>query len=150
MKRISLSFFVSAVFFLISLIWLKLAYMLPFKANVSSFGGPGTFPFIVLCIMVAGSFIVTAGELLKMLRNGDGKPLAQTRDYLRVAALLATAVAYVILIEFAGYLPSTILLLFAALLLFGERNKLVLAGVSILFPSAIYLLFKVILEVQLP
>ncbi len=150
MKRMTLGFIVAGSLFLISVIWLRMVYLLPFKSTISIFGGPGTYPFIVLCIMTGGSFIVTAGELLKILRGASEGPQAKKNDFLRVGALFAASVGYVAVIEFAGYFLSTVLLLFFALLLFGERNKAVLAGASIAFPAMIYALFKMLLDIQLP
>ncbi len=149
MQRLSLGFLVSGAFFLISVAWLGYTNTMPFSSSVTSFGGPGTFPFIVLSIMAVGSAAVTVGEFLKMRRERSGS-LASPGGFVRVASLLLVAVAYVTVIEFVSYIPATVFLILSALLLFGVRNTIVLASVSLVFPVTVYLLFQLLLQVQLP
>lgn len=150
MKQISLKFVVSGVLFLASLAWLKVASELPIASSVTTFAGPGTFPLLILSIMVVGSFVVTLAEFRNVMKGKAEASQTTDSDYKRVGALVATAAIYAISIEYVGYIPATIFLLFVTLLLFGARNKLALALVSTLFPIAIYCLFKLILQVQLP
>ena len=149
MKNSTLSVVVSAFFFLFSAVWLFHCRTLDFSTSWTLIGGPGTFPFLVLLVMTVGFCIVAAKEYLKM-RRGDDTQGTDPASCKRIAALLAATVAYVLFIEFTGYILATALLLLASLLLFGERDKRVLVAVSVLFPAALWFLFQQLLEVQLP
>ncbi len=151
MKRtVSLSFLVSLAFFVVSVVWLRLTFALPFNSPVTTFGGPATFPALVLGVMASLSFIVTAAEFWKMLRETGLKDGMPKEDIIRIVGLLCVMAVYVLVIEAAGYIPATVGLVLASLLLFGQRNKVILASVSVLFPLVIFLLFQQALEVQLP
>jgi hypothetical protein len=149
MKNSTLSVGVSVFFFLFVTAWLLHARSLPFSAPVTRFGGPATFPFLVLLIMVVGFGWVVASEYRKM-RQGDDEQATDPASCKRVMALFAVAAAYVLIIDFAGYVPATMLLLLASLLLFGVRDKRVLVAVPVLFPAVLWFLFQRLLEVQLP
>lgn len=149
MKNLTLGFVVSALFFLISLAWLGYTNTMPFSSSVTNFGGPATFPFLVLSVMTVGSGVVTAGEYWKMKRGG-GELFPDMTTILRVAALFAVSVAYVAIVEVTTYVPATVALILASLLLFGVRRKVVLCAVSLAFPLSVYLLFQILLGVQLP
>lgn len=149
MKNSTLSVIVSVLFFLLAGVWLFHASSLPFSAPVTRFGGPATFPSLVLLILVAGFGWVAVGEYWKMRRGADDR--ATDRSSLnRVMALFAAAAIYVLVIEFTGYIPATVLLLLASLLLFGVRDKRVLVAIPALFPAMLWFLFQQLLEVQLP
>ena len=149
MKNSTLSIVVSVLFFLFSAAWLFHARTLPFNAPVTRFGGPGTFPFLILLLMTAGFIWVAAKEYWKMRRGAD-EETTSLASCKRVMALFAVTAAYVLVIEFTGYVPATVLLLLASLLLFGVRDKRVLVAVPVLFPAALWFLFQQLLEVQLP
>lgn len=149
MKNITLGFVTSILLFMTSLAWLGYTWAMPFSSSVTSFGGPATFPFLILSVMTVGAGFVTVSEFFKM-KKGGGVLFPDNTSILRIASLFIAAVAYVAVIEFAGYVPATALLILASLILFGVRDRRVLVLVSILFPTAIYLLFHLLLQVQLP
>ncbi len=149
MKNSTLSIIVCVLFFLVSGAWLLHAVTLPFSSPVTRFGGPGTFPSLVLLIMVAGFGWMAVSEYRKMRRAAD-TPTTDRTSLKRVLALFAAAAVYVLIIEIVGYIPATIALLLASLLLFGVRDKRILITVPILFPVMLWFLFQRLLEVQLP
>ena len=149
MKNSTLSVVVPAFFTMFGAAWLFQAYSLPFSTLWTPIGGPGTFPFLVLSIMTVGFFLITVKEYRKM-RRGNDTQRTDPADSKRVLALFAATVAYVLLLEFTGYILATALLLLASLLLFGERDKRVLIAVPVLFTVALWFLFQQLLEVQLP
>lgn len=149
MKNSTLSFVVSVLFFFLSTAWVLHAYSLPFSAPVTTFGGPATFPFLVLSIMVVGFGWVAVSEYRKIRRGIDGQTMDRA-SIKRVMALFAVAAVYVLVIEFTGYIPATVALLLASLLLFGVRDKLLLVTIPVLFPVVLWFLFQRLLEVQLP
>lgn len=149
MKKISLGFVVSGLFFLLSLAWLGYTRTMPFSSSVTSFGGPATFPFLVLSIMAVGAGIVTVAEFCKM-RKGTGALFPDRATICRIGLLFLVSVVYVGVIESIGYIPATIFLVLASLMLFGVRDKRALVLVPVLFPAAIFLLFQKLLQVQLP
>ena len=149
MKNSTLCVVVSVLFFVVCVGWLLLCLSLPFRTTSTLTGGPGTFPFLALSIMTAGFGYIVVKEYAKM-RRGDDTQGMNPASCKRVLLFFAVIVAYVMLIEFMGYIPATVLLLLASLLLFGERDRRVLVVVPLLFPAALWLLFQRLLEVQLP
>ncbi len=63
---------------------------------------------------------------------------------------LAVLIAVVVLLKFLPYVPVTIVMLVVLMLLLGQRHKLVLAGVGIILPIAVYLFFTYGLKLVLP
>lgn len=149
MKNSTLSVVVSVFFFLLGTMWLHHCYALDFSTQWTQIGGPGTFPFLVLCIMTAGFGVVAMREYKKMRRGDDTRKLDLVNSK-RVLALVVAAFAYVLLLELTGYFLTTALLLLVSLFLFGERDKRILVAVPILFSAALWVLFLKFLEVQLP
>ena len=150
MKNSTFRLGVSVFFFLLSVVWLIHCYSLPFTTPITLIGGPGTFPFLVLSGMTIGFCVLVVQEYRKM-RRGDDTGETDPASCRRVLGLLAVGFAYVLLfIPYLGYLLATALLLLPALLIFGERDKRVLVAVPVLFPVALWLLFKHMLMVPLP
>ena len=67
-----------------------------------------------------------------------------------MVGLIAVMVIYAFVMPHIGFVFSTILLLLAAMLIYGHKNKLTVVLVSILLPIALKLLFQYVLKVALP
>lgn len=59
-------------------------------------------------------------------------------NYVRLGAMLAVLSIYVYIMDYIGFLIATVLFLVAAMYIFGERRKLILAGVSIAASVIVY------------
>ncbi len=57
---------------------------------------------------------------------------------------------YVYIMDYIGFLIATVLFLVAAMYIFGERRKLILAGVSIAASVIVYFLFTEAFMIVLP
>lgn len=68
----------------------------------------------------------------------------------RFAALAGAGVLYVLVIEIAGYLASTPLLIAFSVFTFGERRPVRIALVSIVTTAVLYYLFRMVFRVPLP
>ncbi|WP_455653182.1 tripartite tricarboxylate transporter TctB family protein [Phascolarctobacterium sp.] len=64
--------------------------------------------------------------------------------------MLAVLSIYVYIMDYIGFLIATVLFLVAAMYIFGERRKLILAGVSIAASVIVYFLFTEAFMIVLP
>lgn len=62
-------------------------------------------------------------------------------DYKQLLLIAVVMIAYILLFEYLGYIPGTLLFLISAMYVFGERRKKYLLAVPLLATGAIYLLF---------
>lgn len=111
---------------------------------------PYLFPVIVAIIL-----FVLGAVLLKQGCGGAEKASSSpaedtTSDPKSALITLALVVAYFLLLPFAGFLFATIPFLAMFIFFLGERKPLVLAFVSVGVSVVLYLLFSVLLNVQLP
>lgn len=111
--------------------------------------GPGAFPFIIgiglvllSVLQMVRSFFYKVGNegLTKKPLKSQGKPMT---------VLLAT-MGYTLFISLFGFLISSILFLFVATRIFGERRYFVSAIYAGGFACLTYLFFSVWLKVALP
>jgi putative tricarboxylic transport membrane protein len=115
-----------------------------------SFGpGVGFLPFWLGVVMAILSvlLVLKSGKL----PAGETKKIFPARGpLLSIAAVMAGLAVYILLIEVLGFLVDTFL--FVVFLLGGvEREKLRMAlPVAILTSGALYIIFRVLLEVTLP
>lgn len=148
MKKISVGFIVSLGAFALSAAWLIAA------GNINVNGAEGltskSFPILISGLMLLFSAITSIEEFLAM-RNGKTEGINLSwPDVLRVVGLIAVMVIYAFVMPHIGFVFSTILLLLAAMLIYGHKNKLTVVLVSILLPIALKLLFQYVLKVALP
>ena len=71
-------------------------------------------------------------------------------NYVILGAMLAVLSIYVYIMDYIGFLIATVLFLVAAMYIFGERRKLILAGVSIAASVIVYFLFTEAFMIVLP
>lgn len=93
-----------------------------------------------------------------LIINGYGKrnkpdqkfySFAPRETALVIKSLLVISL-YIILLEWSGYLLTTILALGSLMYMYGQRKKKVLLPVSIGLPIVIYLFFTKVLQIVLP
>ena len=69
---------------------------------------------------------------------------------LSAGIIIGALVVYVILIPIAGYYAATVLFTFALMLVFGVKNKIVLAAVPLGFALFVFLVFGQLLSLTPP
>ncbi|HYH05205.1 MAG TPA: tripartite tricarboxylate transporter TctB family protein [Bacillota bacterium] len=109
--------------------------------------GPGFYPFWLAVILVATSLIHLLGQLGKDLQKLS---LWENRSWVR--PLLGTVVMFVygFLLSWLGFFSATFLLFVAWLTIVEHEKWLKVALVSVLGTTSVYILFSVLLKIQLP
>lgn len=71
-------------------------------------------------------------------------------NYVRLGEILAVLSGYVYIMDYVGFIFATVLFLFAAMYVFGERRKLILFSISIAAATIVYFLFTEAFMIVLP
>lgn len=111
--------------------------------------GPGAFPFLIgiglsflAVLQIVKSFFFSVGDESATQKTAVSQAKPMT-------VLLAT-IGYTLFINLVGFLASTIIFLFVATRIFGERRYFVSALYAGGFACLTYLFFNVWLKVTLP
>ena len=88
--------------------------------------------------------------LLYQSQKRVNKVKLPTFNYVRLGAMLAVLSGYVYIMDYVGFILATVLFLFAAMYVFGERRKLILFSVSIAAAVIVYFLFTEAFMIVLP
>lgn len=110
--------------------------------------GPGGFPKVISVFMMILGLCMIISVLLK------GMPKPEFRMEKKSLLLLATSIAlcllYAAVVDKVGFLISTTILLYAMILLFGTKEYIKAAIISVLFTVAVWLLFTKVFMIFLP
>ncbi len=109
---------------------------------------PYLFPILAGGLLLALSVSLIAQGVKESAKSAD-----EERVYFNYKNFLATvgiAIAYYLTVKYITFLGATLLLLLGMLLVLGERRRSVLILVPILTTGAIYVIFGVLLRVNLP
>lgn len=160
LKKLPIEIYVTVLFLCFGLFWLFKAYELKngystIVASSVSFTGPYTFPMIISWIIIVSALINLYQSSQKFLRNdtSENAEISATerrQDALRIIGLLIITILYVTTLKIIGFIPATVVLIFVSMVLFGAKSKVLLATVSIGAPIILWVLFKVLIKVQLP
>ena len=155
MNRITLSFIVAVAFAVLGSMGLTAALQLPFATSLTKIGGPGTFPAIVLVLIIICSVILAVTELVKSSHVSRASESQQSgevekKDILRILLMIAVVVIYTLSLNTAGFMLSTSVLTMVLLWLFGYRNKFIAPVLAVGFPALSYFLFRTVLKISLP
>ena len=115
------------------------------KIGTARVPGPGFFPFCLSLVLVGVSLIIFF-QGMKRSSHTPEKGLKRSR----VAIALGAIFAFPLVMEPAGYLVSTFLLMGLLLKLMTKKAWWFAPGVACIISLASYLLFKVWLKVLLP
>jgi hypothetical protein len=107
--------------------------------------GPGFFPRLVGLSMVA----FTIWALIDALREGRN-PKIDSNSWSDVLKLMALGLGYAILLRLLGGFPATVIYLGLALLIMNPGKYLQNAILTVVIPSAIFLLFDGLLNANMP
>lgn len=112
--------------------------------------GPAFWPKI-LCVALIGLSVLLAVESFMKYGKEDITvqflATAWQKTTWKAVGILAI---FVVLIKLLGFYPAALLFLPAILWLFGERNKKVILIMDIGIIIAVYIIFSILLRVQLP
>lgn len=71
-------------------------------------------------------------------------------NWKRLTPMLAVLAVYVVLMEYVGFIISTVIFIFAAMYIFGERRKVLFAIVPVVTALVVYYLFSLAFMIVLP
>ena len=144
---------VPAVIILIAGFWLNTSLAMQVSSNnVVGYSTPTTVPNFVLAVIIVLSIVTLIEEVMKEYKKHEKKEniSGKGKDILKVLALSALMVGYALTLRSVGFIPVSIVLTILTMLLFGEKNKIMLIAVPIGITLIIYILFRFGLSVILP
>jgi len=122
---------------------------LPIGLGSLSDPGPGFLPFWSGVFLGGLSIVLYVQSALKRQQEGKASWLPK-EQWLNLVLVLAAMFVYAMLIEEAGFLVSTVLLMFFLFKVMGGMRLSWAAVGSILFSVMSYIIFYLWLKVQLP
>lgn len=145
MKRLDL--IKGIVIFIFSLFVCYQSILLPLWSGKKP--GPGLYP---LFLGITLSFLSLVFIIVKGFRqNKEAVPLwADRRNRKRILLTFGMLICYAIVLPFLGFLVSTFFLIFFLLGLSYSRRWVVLGIASFLISIAFYIIFQILLKIQLP
>ncbi len=147
MRKISI--ITSGIFIAISVFIILMARTFPEGSN--GVVGPGFFPIILACIVILLSCIQIYNSTVRPSQEErENKVNLLSNQSIRVWISMGITVAYFVLMYLVGFMISTPIFLFVALLYFKVKSWPVRILVPILTTAAVYVIFTVLLYVQLP
>lgn len=109
---------------------------------------PYLFPILTGVLLLILSVCLIAQGVKEDGKNADKERVCFNRK--NFLATVGMAAAYCLAVKYITFVGATFLLLLGMLLVLGERRKSVLILVPLLATGAIYVLFGVLLRVNLP
>lgn len=155
-KYCSLNVFVSLGLIVFGAAWLKLTLSMQSAGvgDASIWGTGATMPKFMLIIFMALNIWVFISEVMAAGKRQGREPTEEVKGKSKgvflVAALMALIFVYTLILEHVGFVLSTSALLLAAMLLFGERNKIMVVAVPVGFTAALFVVFQYALKITLP
>lgn len=114
-------------------------------AGFSALSSPGAFPMAVSAVMLVASLIVIAGNLRRG-RGLDGEPILPSK----VALFIGLVAAYAIALGPLGFLPASLLFLFAGMKFLYRGGWIASAIIAVGSLIVIYVVFRLVFQVVLP
>lgn len=110
--------------------------------------GPGGFPKFIAVVMA----ILGAAMTVSVLHAGVEMPAfkMEKKALCLFLAAVALCVAYILLVPKVGFLVTTTLLLFGMMTLFGNKNYVMTAVISVVTTVLVWLLFTKVFMIFLP
>ncbi len=144
MHRLILGTNIVALLLGLAYLWIAFGY----ERGTLNQPGPGFYPQFVGLLLVIASIGALCTEVSHPARREPVLP--RGRDLGRVIAVTAGSVAYVALLNVAGHLLSSVLVVFIVLHTMGMKSWPMKIGVTIAIAVGSYYLFDVVLMVSLP
>jgi putative tricarboxylic transport membrane protein len=113
--------------------------------------GPGFLPFFSGLALIFVSLFVLIPALLQREKDENTEDFFPQRDSLRkILLVLVALIAFGIVMEYAGYLFTTFFFMFFVTWIMEPKRWLTFGLLALLTAVMSYLLFVVLLEVELP
>lgn len=110
-------------------------------------GDSGLFPKILSGLI----FVLTCVELGVVLTNRTKESKKKEERSLRkLLFIIVLSILYVVLIKPLGFVVSTFLFLTGSMILLEVKNKKIAISVPFITVALIYVVFKILLKVQIP
>jgi putative tricarboxylic transport membrane protein len=145
---------------MIFLLGIALFFVIPMSIrsipNSSGAVGPRGFPYFCAACVVLSSLCTLATSIFSMLRKPRRQEDAATNQNFakgrvaRVLILLAALMLWYLLLFRIGFIITTSLLLFAAMMLWGNRRPVQLIVTPLAFSFGVFFIFQKLLYVPLP
>ena len=150
-QYLSINVIIPFCLMVLGILWLIAAQELPASSKVTLFAGPSTFPTLILSILIFLSLIITIQEVRNINKHAT-EPVRRIakEDLLLVIALVGALLGYILIVTIITFIPATIALMLAGMLLFGQRKMSTLFIVSVVVPLVVYAIFEYGLKINLP
>jgi putative tricarboxylic transport membrane protein len=139
---------IGCVFFLIVGIWFLVNSLFLTGTQNPMDVGPAAFPILSSIGIILASLLYMIKEIRKRNRKGDEKITISNR--LKVYISMVLLVAYILVIQFAGYYIASVVFIPLFLYFVGVKNIVKLVPVSAGFILFVYVVFDVLLDVPMP
>ncbi len=132
-------------------LWLTVSIDLSFSSDLETFSGPRAYPRVLLGLALVFNLVILGRAWLQW-RAAAGEPQDEvsTPGRGKVVAAAAVLIAFVLLLEPAGYILTMLPLLIAVAWLFGARRPVIVIGVSLLLMLTCLVAFRFGLNTVLP
>lgn len=126
------------------------------KANVDM--GPDFFPKLMVLIIGICGLVLIAQSAYSLYKDGslkldvlkDKKYRMNLKEYKIHIIFLISAVVYLIIMPFTGFVISSILFLIFLLMYFGHSKIVWCIFLSIVYVTAVYLIFLKVFKIRFP
>jgi len=112
--------------------------------------GPGFLPFFSGLALIFVSLFVFIPALIRGEKAEVGNFFPERDSFRKLLLALAALVAFGVAMEYAGYLLTTFLFMFFVIRIMEPKGWKIVGVLALLTAVLSYLLFVVLLEVQLP
>ena len=123
-------------------------YAEQYDGRVQSAYGPHFFPQVLSLLLLISSVLLIVqalkGRALKNLEK------INKSGFIQVFITIVLAIAYLVGMQYIGFLPATILFLYLVMFSLGQKKLWVRITSSVLVSSAVYGIFRFFLKIPLP
>jgi len=127
-------------------------YLIP--SQVINQGSVPTYPFIVNTLILlssVGYFFQSIFQNIKETDNQKSKDgQKKQKNAHRAIVIIILIGIWVLMLDYVGFLLSTIIFLAGSIVVCGSRNYTKIVVISILFPIFMYFIFRGVLKTTLP
>ncbi len=112
--------------------------------------GPGGFPRIVTGTMFVLGVLLSLNSFVVARRGVKEDVRVTVPELLNMLLLAAAFLGYIFVIQYLGYIITTVIFLFLFMYLYGDRKWKRMALVTVIGTAATYALFKYVFLIYLP
>ena len=145
-RKFSSTFWEGIVLFAVSIFGIAMSFTSHRDFNVEWKLSPYLFPLIISIFL----FILSISILASSFKENEKRKEKEKGDIKSLLIFGLICILYLLVLNFLGFVLSSILLLISLMILLGERRWWFIALVSIISTVVIYLLFAKYLSVMLP